>query len=125
MLVPASVSSIVAYSVYSMVFGWEHILLEPTNISFNNPLELLPYLVLAIILALAANAYVKVFYGIQNFFKNLKIKNYLKPAIGGLLTGAIALVLITSTGDKKIRCRCTWWWLWGATGSNYLRKPAH
>ena len=66
-LVPASVSSIVAYSVYSMVFGWEHILLEPTNISFNNPLELLPYLVLAIILALAANAYVKVFLRYSKF----------------------------------------------------------
>ncbi|NOZ00747.1 MAG: chloride channel protein [Deltaproteobacteria bacterium] len=98
-ILPATVASIVAYSVYASRFGWSHIFTNAGNYGFDNPLELLPYLILAIVVAFAALLYVRTFYGVNTLFKKLKIPNELKPMIGGALTGAIALVLIKTTGN--------------------------
>ncbi|MDP2798901.1 MAG: chloride channel protein, partial [Deltaproteobacteria bacterium] len=37
--------------------------------------------------------YVKIFYGIHDIFKRIKLPNYIKPAIGGFLTGCIGFFL--------------------------------
>ncbi len=100
-LLPATVSSIIAYSVYSFRFGWAHIFTNAGLHGFTNPLDLFPYTIEALLLALAAFVFVKTFYGTRTFFTNLKIPGFLKPAIGGLLTGSLALLLITITNDRK------------------------
>ncbi len=99
-LLPATVASIIAYSVYSLVFGWGHMFIAPDKLGFSNPLELIPYLIMAIVLALTALFYVKIFYGINKLFKKLPIANTFKPAIGGLLTGLSAFALITMFNDR-------------------------
>jgi chloride channel protein, CIC family len=99
-LLPATVSSIIAYSIYSFGFGWEHIFTNAGQHGFSNPLELIPYTIEALVLAFAAFAFVKSFYGIRNVFQKMKIPNFVKPMIGGLLTGALALLLIFISGDK-------------------------
>jgi chloride channel protein, CIC family len=98
-LLPSTVSSIIAYTVYSMVFGWHHMFIESSSVGFNSPLELLPYLILAIILAFASHIFIRVFYGINNLFKRLHINNIFKPAIGGFLTGSLALAMILILDD--------------------------
>lgn len=98
-LLPATVSSIIAYSVYSFQFGWDHIFTEVGRHGFSNPLELIPYSVEALLLAFAAFLFVKTFYGVRRWFSNWRIPNIFKPAIGGLLTGLFVLALIESTGD--------------------------
>lgn len=100
-LLPATVSSIIAYSVYSFRFGWDHIFTNVGDYGFSNPLELIPYTIEALVLAFAAFVFVKVFYGIRSLFSNWKISNFLKPAIGGFLTGGLALALILLTDDRK------------------------
>jgi len=100
-LLPATVSSIIAYSVYSFRFGWEHIFTNAGQFGFSNPLELIPYTLEALVLAFAAFIFVKVFYGIRKLFVDWKISNYFKPAIGGLMTGGLALTLIWITKDKQ------------------------
>jgi CIC family chloride channel protein len=100
-LLPATVSSIIAYSVYSFRYGWDHIFTNAGLHGFTNPLELFPYTLEALILTLAAFVFVKTFYGTRKVFTNRKIPGYLKPAIGGLLTGGFALLLITITNDRK------------------------
>lgn len=100
-LLPATVSSIIAYSVYSLKFGWNHIFTEVGQHGFSNPLELVPYSIEALILAFAALIFVKSFYGIRRIFTRWKIPNMIKPLIGGLITGAIALLLIELTNDRK------------------------
>ncbi len=100
-LLPATVSSIIAYSVYSFRFGWAHIFTNAGLHGFTNPLELIPYTLEALVLAFAAFVFVKSFYGVRKLFANLKISPYFKPAIGGLLTGSLALLLITLTNDRK------------------------
>jgi CIC family chloride channel protein len=88
-IIPAGISSVVAYCVFCLVFGWGS-LFESPPFKFQNPLELGPYLILALILVGLGIIYVKMFYGTVKFFYNIKtIPNHFKPAIGGLATGLI------------------------------------
>lgn len=91
-LIPAGISSVVAYCLFCLVFGWGSLFKAP-DFRFANPLELGPYAVLAMVLVGAGYVYVKTFYGIHGLFKAWKIPNHIKPAIGGLLTGAIGFFL--------------------------------
>jgi len=91
-VIPAIVTTIVAYSTFGFIFGFQP-LFRQSSFAFHDPLELLPYAVLAIVVALAAPLYIKVFYGVRNLFKRMRVSNYLKPAIGGLVTGCIGFFL--------------------------------
>ncbi|MEJ2167233.1 MAG: chloride channel protein [Desulfobacterales bacterium] len=91
-LIPAGISAVVAYCLFCLVFGWGSLFQSP-DFTFQNPLELGPYVILALILAALGALYVKSFYGITGFFHSLKIPNHIKPAIGGLLTGIIGYFL--------------------------------
>ncbi len=93
-IIPAGISSVVAYSLFSLVFGWQSLFDAPTSFKFENPLELGPYAVLAGVLVLVGIFYIKSFYGVTDFFgKMKKIPNHFKPMIGGLLTGIIGFFL--------------------------------
>lgn len=88
-IIPAGISSVVAYCLFCLVFGWGS-LFESPPFKFQNPLELGPYLVLALVLVATGVLYVRIFYGTIHFFAKLKhIPNHLKPAIGGLGTGLV------------------------------------
>ncbi|CAN2040166.1 chloride channel protein, CIC family [Candidatus Magnetomoraceae bacterium gMMP-15] len=87
-IIPAGISSVVAYCLFCIVFGWGT-LFEAPYFKFQNPLELGPYLVLSLVLVGMGVFYIKVFYGTIRIFSKLKIPNHIKPAIGGLLTGII------------------------------------
>jgi len=91
-IIPAGISSVVAYCLFCLVFGWGS-LFESPDFKFQNPLELGPYVILALVLAATGAFYVKSFYGITGFFQSLKIPNHIKPAIGGLCTGIIGFFL--------------------------------
>ena len=91
-IIPAGISSVVAYCIFCLVFGWGSLFQSP-DFHFQNPLELGPYVILALILAALAAFYVKSFYGITGFFHSLKMPNHIKPAIGGLCTGIIGFFL--------------------------------
>jgi chloride channel protein, CIC family len=88
-IIPAGISSVVAYCLFCLVFGWGSLFDSPP-FNFQNPLELGPYLVLALALVAVAVFYIKIFYGTVHVFERLhRIPNHIKPAIGGLLTGLI------------------------------------
>jgi CIC family chloride channel protein len=91
-IIPAGISSVVAYCVFCLVFGWGSLFDSP-DFLFQNPLELGPYLVLAFVLVAVGALYVKAFYGTIDFFDRLKVPNHIKPAIGGLCTGIIGFFL--------------------------------
>jgi CIC family chloride channel protein len=95
-IIPAGISSVVAYCLFCLVFGWGS-LFEAPDFVFQNPLELGPYVVLSFVLAGGGILYVKSFYGVHRFFKGLSVPNHLKPAIGGLCTGAIGCFFMKET----------------------------
>lgn len=96
-LVPAFISSIVSYTVFCSIFGWSPVFVTP-NFTFHDPLQLVPYAVLAVVVALAAILFIRVFHAVKHGFENLKIPLYLKPALGGLVVGCFAFFLPESLG---------------------------
>ncbi len=91
-IIPAGISSVVAYCTFCIVFGWGT-LFEAPDFVFQNPLELGPYTILSFVLAGGAILYIKSFYGVHDLTKKLPIKSHFKPAIGGLGTGIIGFFL--------------------------------
>ncbi|MCP3944451.1 MAG: chloride channel protein [Desulfobacteraceae bacterium] len=91
-IIPAGISSVVAYCLFCLVLGWGSLFSAPDFI-FQNPLELGPYTVLAGVLVVIGALYIKVFYGVRDIFKKLKVPDHIKPAIGGLLTGMVGFYL--------------------------------
>jgi len=104
-IVPAAISSIVGYSVYSLslppgkkflpLFG------ERLGYSLQSPSELLLYGVMSFILVIVGIIYIKTFYGTHHLFKKLPVPSALRPAIGAILTGLAALVLYWAFDDKR------------------------
>ncbi len=92
-LIPAFLSSMVAYVVYASVQGFTPIFGTGLNISFNDPTSLVFYAVLGIACGLIGIVCTRTFSGVKEIFHKLRIPRILKPAIGGLLTGLIALWL--------------------------------
>ncbi|MFQ5511484.1 MAG: chloride channel protein [Candidatus Krumholzibacteriia bacterium] len=96
-IIPATVTTIVAYSAFGLVVGFDP-LFKQSTFAFSHPLELAPYTVLALVLALAAPLYIKVFYGTRKLFVNLRVPNHIKPCIGGLLAGGVGFFLPEALG---------------------------
>jgi CIC family chloride channel protein len=98
-IIPAIISSIIAYAVFAMQFGWDPLFATP-DFHFTNPTQLLPYFALALVVAAGAILYIKTFYGTKWVFDRFRIPNHFKPAIGGLLVGILGFYLpeVLSTG---------------------------
>ncbi len=93
-IVPCVVSSVVAYSVFSWVFGQGFAFTTAGDLMFHGAHELPFYLLFAVLCALVGFVYVWFFYGARDrLFRKLPIPNFVKPAVGGLLLGLIALSL--------------------------------
>lgn len=89
-ITPAILASIVGYSTFGLVFGWAP-LFETPNFTFTNPMELGPYVALAVIVALGGRAYAQIFYSVRDAFHRLGLRPWLKPALGGLAVGVVGL----------------------------------
>ncbi len=91
-LISCIIASIVAYSLFGAVTGWEPLLSTP-RFSFRHPLELLSYGLMGLLLAAVGAFYSKFFYWLRDRFHDLKIPQILKPAVGALLLGVLALAI--------------------------------
>ncbi len=90
-IIPAIISSVVAYSIFSSVYGWEKLYSIP-DISFVNPLELIFYAMLGVFCAICGFFYLKILrLTKEKLFSSLNLPEYVKPAFGGFLLGSIAL----------------------------------
>ena len=92
-IVPCVISAVTAYSVFSSIFGPGLAFnTSSLDLRFHGLAELPFYIVFGVICAVAGFAYVWAFYGTRDrLFRRLPIPNTLKPAIGGLMLGIIAL----------------------------------
>jgi CIC family chloride channel protein len=101
-ILPAALASITAFCTFGFVFnwtgyGWKPLFALPESLvkvtDFHDPRQLLPYLVLAIFMAVLAMLYTRSFYGLTYLFRKLPLKPHVRPALGALLTGAVGLAL--------------------------------
>jgi CIC family chloride channel protein len=92
-LVFTVIASVVGYAVNGLFAGWEPIFLFPQSVHFSNPAALLGYAALGVVAGVVGAIEPTIFYGIRDFFRRLRLPNHIKPAIGGLLMGLLALVV--------------------------------
>jgi CIC family chloride channel protein len=93
-VIPCFIASISAYTVFASIYGTRLAFNMPEGVVFESSSELPFYLVFAVICSVVGFVYVRVFYGLRDyFFRPLPIPNHFKPAIGGLVLGVMALWL--------------------------------
>ena len=104
-IVPSAISSIIAYSVYSLAqpahLKFTPLFGESLHYSLSSPLELFPYSLLAVALVLVGIVYIKVFDGTHWLFKKIPVVPHIKPAIGAGLAGIAGLSLFFSMGNDQ------------------------
>ncbi len=92
-LIPCILSSIVAFMIFVLYNGHATIFRIP-GFGFTTPAELPFYAVLGVLCAAVGYVYVRFFYGMRDrFFRRLALPRSVKPALGGLIVGVIALFL--------------------------------
>jgi len=103
-LVPAVISSVTAYVVFTLVIGAGQIFAMPALAPFR-PIEIPGYLLLALVSAPVGRAYIWLFHAMRHrVFAKLRLPKPLKPMLGGLCVGAIGLAVPEAYGTG-------WGWL--------------
>ena len=89
-LVPAFIASAVGYAIYGFFDGYRPIFDIP-NTAFNIPEELIFYAILGVACAVFGVLYSKIFYWMKSLFDRLPAPKFVKPAVGCLLAGLVAV----------------------------------
>jgi len=97
-IIPSFISTTIGYSIFASWQGFTPIFGEHTSLVFSSPTTLLSYAILGLLCGIIGILYVRTFYGVRNLFRKIKIPNYYKPAIGGLVTGLVGLILPQTLG---------------------------
>jgi CIC family chloride channel protein len=92
-LVPAFVGSIVAFSIFGALVGFNPIFGGISGAGFTDPRQLVYYSLIGLACGIVGRAYVAGFYGLTRWFKRWPLPRELRPAIGGFAVGCIALAL--------------------------------
>lgn len=93
-LVPGFIASIVGYTVFSAVYGFTPLFgFAASSYHFHEPIQLAWFALIGVICGGVGLLYAKSFYGGVDLFARLPVSRFLKPAIGGLAVGLIALVM--------------------------------
>lgn len=91
-LVPAFIASIVAYSIFGAAVGFEPIF-GAQEAAFGDPRQLGYYALIGLAAGLVGRIYIRVFYGLTNWFRSLRIAPALRPAAAGLAVGGLGLLI--------------------------------
>ncbi|WP_422926412.1 chloride channel protein [Singulisphaera sp. PoT] len=109
-LLPCLSASIIAYSTFALFITPRPIFLVP-DFTFKGLLDLPAFALLALACACVGWLYVRIFYGMRDYvFKPIPIPRSLKPALGGLMLGLMALVF------PELMTGGYGWVQWGAIG---------
>ena len=104
-IVPAALASSTAYCTFGAVFGWEPLFTIPAplqrSLTFSNPVQLIAYTLLALLMVVLAMVYTRSFYGLTHLFRQLRLPRAAKAALGALLTGAVGLALYGAFGGDQ------------------------
>lgn len=103
-ILPSFIASAVSYTVYALFHGWAPLFSMPSY-AYDDALRLVPYLVLALVVAFGARFYIETFRFVSNVFRRRGGAPWTKVAVGGLLTGLLGFFFpdVLGTGYDLIR----------------------
>ncbi len=92
-LLPSFVASLVGYVIFGAVVGFTPIFGFAGSYHFTDPAHLPWFALIGVLGGLIGLLYAKSFYGISDLFGRLNLPRWIKPAIGGVIVGLIALAI--------------------------------
>jgi CIC family chloride channel protein len=92
-LVYTMLGAVIAYSVNAFFVGWNPLFQIPVSINVTGALSYVYYVLLGLTSGLAGAFIPMVFYTTRDLFYKIKLPRFLKPALGALCVGLIALFL--------------------------------
>jgi CIC family chloride channel protein len=92
-LLPGVFASVIAYAIFGAVFGYSPLFAVSGSYRFDDPLQLLWFAVLGVVGGGIGLLYSKGFYGMARLSGRLPVTRKLRPAMGALLVGLMALGL--------------------------------
>ena len=92
-LLHTMLGSVTAYAVNGLFVGWEPLFAVPAGLGVKGFSDYLWYAVLGLLAGPVATLVPTVFYGIRDLFHAIPVPPHVKPAIGGLGVGLLALEL--------------------------------
>lgn len=97
---PIMLAAVVGTKLANTIFGRNTSIFDIPTHTMTGFWELLPYIGLGLVAAGVALAYQKILYGLEHYFAERSLHAAIKPAIGGLLLGLLALWIpqIMATG---------------------------
>ncbi len=103
-IIPSGLASVIAYCTFGLAFGWAPLFSLPPDLlgvlTFNQPLHLVSYTILALFLVVLAMFYTRSFYALTHGFHRLSLRPHFKPAIGAFLTGVLGVALYYLLGQE-------------------------
>ena len=92
-LLPAIIASIVSYAIFGAFEGFTPLFGYLPRYEIGDPLSLAWFAVIGVAAGGVGILYAKGFYGVAGLFGRLRVTRYLKPALGGLAVGLMALAI--------------------------------
>ena len=99
-LLPSFIASVVSFVVFGAVEGFSPLFGYVTTYRFTDPVQLFWFALIGLLAGLIGLLYAKGFYGLADLFKRARLPRWLRPAVGGLAVGSIAIAIpqVTGTG---------------------------
>jgi H+/Cl- antiporter ClcA len=115
-LLPAFIASIVGYAVWGSFEGFGPLFGYVGNYQLSSAMPLLWFGVIGVVGGCVGLLYAKGFYGMVDAFARLPLPRWIRPAIGGLLVGCIALAIPEVLGTG-------YGWIQQSLGAHLLQIP--
>ncbi|HET9058678.1 MAG TPA: chloride channel protein [Acidimicrobiales bacterium] len=96
-LIPGVFASVVAYAIFGLFFGYHHLFAVPGGYHFHAA-ALAWFALLGVVAGGVGLLYAKVFYFVGDLSGRLPMSRKLRPAVGALLVGLIAVALPETLG---------------------------
>ena len=115
-LLPSFIASIVGYVVFGSVEGFRPLFGYVESYRLTDARQLLWFALIGVLGGSIGLLYAKGFYGIADLFGHLPIPRFLRPALGGLLVGCMALAIPEVLGTG-------YGWIQQSFGTELLHIP--
>ena len=86
-LIPSFLAAPVGYVIFASFTGFSPVFGNSVHYTFLQPLDLVVYAILGVFCAAFGRLYTFTFYSVKRLFERFRIRNYVKPMIGGAIAG--------------------------------------
>ncbi|MBD3407109.1 MAG: CBS domain-containing protein [Candidatus Lokiarchaeota archaeon] len=93
-IIPVILSTVLAVAVSNVIFGAGAAPFVAPQFTLTSEIELIFYLIMGLVFGVLAKGWTTLFYKFEDFFEDLDVTKYVKPALGALFLGVLGIIAI-------------------------------